>query len=115
MSKITTKVRKIQVALLFLGLISITACTDSEDKEDEVKSVDKKSSIETELSVQHIDTADVLITKHKIWKNNQLFKEIIKRDTIPGLGDTLQVMEDESGSEHNAVVKKDYEFYITVQ
>lgn len=115
MSKITIKVRKIQIALLLLSLMSVTACSNSESKEDQVENVDKKSAIETELSVQHIDTADVLITKHKIWKNNKLFKEIINRDTIPSLGDTLQIVEDESGNEHDAKVKKDYEFYITVQ
>ncbi|WP_230634015.1 hypothetical protein [Chryseobacterium sp. LC2016-29] len=115
MSKITIKVRKIQIALLFFSLMGIAACNDSEPKEDEVKDIDKTSAIETELSVQHIDTADVLVTKHKIWKNNKLFKEIIKRDTIPSLGDTLQTVEDEAGNEHNAKVKKDYEFYITVQ
>lgn len=95
--------------------MSIIACNDSESKEDEVESVDKKSAIETELSVQHIDSADVLVTKHKIWKNNKLFKEIIKRDTIPSLGDTLQAVEDEAQNEHIAKVKKEYEFYITVQ
>lgn len=110
-----TKVRKIQIALLLFGLMSITACDDSESKEDEVENVDKKSAIETELSVQHIDSADVLVTKHKIWKNNKLFKEIIKRDTIPSLGDTLQAVEDEAENEHIAKVKKEYEFYITVQ
>lgn len=110
-----TKVRKIQIALLFLGLMSVTACDESEQKEDEVENVDKKSAIETELSVNHIDSADVLVTKHKIWKNNKLFKEIIKRDTIPSLGDTLQTVEDEAGNEKKAQVKKDYEFYITVQ
>ncbi|WP_162087734.1 hypothetical protein [Chryseobacterium aquaeductus] len=107
--------RKIQIALLLLSLMSVTACNEGESKEDEVENVDKKSAIETELSVQHIDTADVLVTKHKIWKNNKLFKQIIKRDTIPNLGDTLQIVEDESGNEHNTKVKKDYEFYITVQ
>lgn len=115
MSKIITKVRKIQITFLFLGLMGVTACNDKESKEDEVNSVDKKSAIETELSVQHIDTADVLITKHKIWKNNKLFKEIVKRDTIPSLGDTLQIVEDENGNENDVKVKKDYEFYITVQ
>lgn len=95
--------------------MSVTACNDNEYKEDEVNNVDKKSAIETELSIQHIDTADVLITKHKIWKNNKLFKEIIKRDTIPSLGDTLQIVEDEAGNEHDTKVKKEYEFYITVQ
>ncbi|MBD3905014.1 hypothetical protein NAL32_09500 [Chryseobacterium sp. Ch-15] len=107
--------RKIQIALLFFSLMNIAACNDSESKEDEVKDIDKRSAIETELSVQHIDTADVLITKHKIWKNNKLFKEIIKRDTIPSLGDTLQTVEDEAENERIAKVKKDYEFYITVQ
>ncbi len=107
--------RKIQITFLFLGLMSVIACNENEVKSDEVNSVDKKSSIETQLSVQHIDTIDILITKHKIWKNNKLFKEIIKRDTIPSLGDTLQVVEDANGEEHNTKVKKDYEFYITVQ
>jgi len=108
-------VRKIKFALLFLSFLSIISCKDGEYKEDEVQNVDKKSAIETQLSVKHIDTADVLVTKYKIWKNNKLFKEIVKRDTIPSLGDTMQVVEDESGNEHNAKVKKDYEFYITVQ
>lgn len=115
MSKITIKVRKIQIALLLLSLMTVTACSDTEPKEDEVENVDKKSAIETVLSVKHIDNADVLVTKHKIWKDNKLFKEIIKRDTIPSLGDTLQIVEDEGGNEKNAKVKKDYEFYITVQ
>lgn len=115
MSKIVSKVRKIQIALMFLGFVSIMSCTGGDSKEDEVESIDKKSAIETELSVQHMDTADVLITRHKIWKNNKLFREIIKRDTIPALGDTLQVVNDEAGNEHRTNVKKDYEFYITVQ
>ncbi|MBD8082954.1 hypothetical protein [Chryseobacterium caseinilyticum] len=107
--------RKFKLCLLIFGLMTVTACDETEEKEDEVQNVDKKSSVETELSVQHIDTADVLITKHKIWKDNKLFREIIKRDTIPALGDSLQVVEDENGNEHSTKVKKDYEFYITVQ
>ena len=115
MSKITIKVRKIKIGLLFLGFVGVAACNDKEYKEDEVETVDKNSAIETELSVEHIADADVLVTKHKIWKNNKLFKEIIKRDTIPSLGDTLQTVEDENGNEREAKVKKEYEFYITVQ
>ncbi|MCY0975977.1 hypothetical protein PGH12_13180 [Chryseobacterium wangxinyae] len=107
--------RKIQIALLFFVPMSFIACNESETKEDEVKNVDKKSAIETVLSVKHIDSADVLVTKHKIWKNNKLFKEIVKTDTIPSLGDTLQIVEEENGNEHNTKIKKDYEFYITVQ
>lgn len=107
--------RKIKIAILLSGLMITSACEEKEYKEDEVNSVDKKSAVETELSVQHIDSADVLVTKHKIWKDNKLFKEIIKRDTIPALGDSLQTIEDENGNEHTTNVKKDYEFYITVQ
>ena len=115
MQKNITKVRKFKFCLLIFGLMTATACNDTEEKEDEVQNVDKKSSVETVLSVQHIDTADVLVTRHKIWKDNKLFKEIIKRDTIPALGDSLQMVEDASGKEHSTKVKKDYEFYITVQ
>ena len=107
--------RKINIVILLSGFLITTACKEKEYKEDQVNSVDKKSAIETELSVQHIDSVDVLVTKHKIWKDNKLFKEIIRRDTIPALGDSLQIVEDESGNEHNTKVKKDYEFYITVQ
>ncbi|MEG2335144.1 hypothetical protein [Chryseobacterium sp.] len=107
--------RKFKLGLLFFSLMMIMGCKESEEKEDEVQNVDKKASVETELSVQHIDSADVLITKHKIWKDNKLFKEIIKKDTIPSLGDSLQLVEDANGNEHNIKVKKDYEFYITVQ
>jgi len=106
--------KRIQITFLLL-LIGIIACEEKEYKEDEVNSIDKKASIETELSVQHIDTADVLITRHKIWKDKKLFKEIIKRDTIPSLGDTLMESEDKNGVVHKDHTRKDYEFYITVQ
>lgn len=100
------------LVLMILG--SLFSC-EKEKKEDAVTSVNKKEAIETELSVEHIDSADVLITKHKVWKDNKLVKEIIKKDTIPSLGDTLQTSEDKDGNAHTGKTKKDYEFYITVQ
>lgn len=96
-------------------LAGVSSCNEKEYKEDEVNSIDTKASIETELSVEHIDTADILVTRHKIWKDKKLFKEIIKRDTIPNLGDTLMETEDKEGVIHQVNTKKDYEFYITVQ
>lgn len=95
-------------------MLSLHSCNE-EYKEDEVSNIDKNAAIETELSVKHINTADILITKHKIWKNNKLFREIIKTDTIPALGDTLISGEDKDGYDQTAKTKKDYEFYITVQ
>lgn len=104
-----------KLSLLFLVSLVLGACNSKESKEDLVEKVNKNAAIETELSVQHIDTADVLITKHKIWKSNKLFKEIITKDTIPSLGDSLRKVEDKDGKIHEVQAKKDYEFYITVQ
>lgn len=109
------KVRKIEQISLLILLAGLVSCNEKENKEDEVSTADKKASIETVLSVQHAGASDILVTKHKVWKNNKLLKEIIKKDTIPALGDSLQTVEDENGNEHKALVKKDYEFYITVQ
>lgn len=105
--------KKIKLCLLSVGIMAFTAC--KKEKEDEVNTVNKRGSIETVLSVEHLDTADILITKHKIWKDKKLFKEIVKKDTIPSLGDTLVGGEDSDGNDHIAKTKKDYEFFITVQ
>lgn len=105
--------KKIKLSLLLIGVLAFIAC--EKEKEDAVNSVDKSGSIETELSVEHLNTADILITRHKIWKNKKLFKEIVKKDTIPSLGDTLVGGEDSDGNNHIAKTKKDYEFFITVQ
>ncbi len=105
--------KKIKLSLLLIGVLAFTAC--EKEKEDAVNGVDKTGSIETELSVEHLDTADILITKHKIWKDKKLFKEIVKKDTIPSLGDTLVGGEDNDGNSHIVKTKKDYEFFITVQ
>ncbi|MDR2234645.1 MAG: hypothetical protein LBE92_00835 [Chryseobacterium sp.] len=106
--------KKFKGCLLLAGILAFTAAC-KEEKEDEVEQVNRKGAVETQLSVDHIDHADVLITKHKIWKDNNLFKEIIKRDTIPSLGDTLVGGEDSNGDNRIAKTKKDYEFFITVQ
>lgn len=105
--------KKIKLSLLLIGVLAFTAC--EKEKEDAVNGVDKTGSIETELSVEHLDTADILITKHKIWKDKKLFKEIVKKDTIPSLGDTLVGGEDNDDNSHIVKTKKDYEFFITVQ
>ncbi len=97
-----------------LGICILQSC-NSEKKEELISNVNKNGAVETVLAVEHIDTADVLVTKHKIWKNNKLYKEIIQRDTIASLGDTVQSHEDKDGVIRPKSVKKDYEFYITVQ
>lgn len=96
--------------------LAIISCNKSKEyKNDEVNSVDRKASIETQLSVRHDSASDILITKHKIWKNEQLAKEITTYDTIPSLGDTIIEAAHISGGSATGKAKKDYEFYITVQ
>ncbi|WP_148043557.1 MULTISPECIES: hypothetical protein [unclassified Chryseobacterium] len=107
--------RKFKFYFLSLGMLLLASCGEKESNEDSVNTVDKNASIETELSVQHLNTEDVLITKHKIWNKSKLVKEIIKRDTIPGLGDTVTTTEDAMGNVVTGRIQKDYEFYITVQ
>lgn len=105
------KIRRVCTAL---PVLLILACNSTESTDETVQSVPKKSSIETEVSVKHLDSADVLVTHHKVWVNNSMAREIISKDTIPSLGDTLVTVE-QNGSSAQHTTKKDYEFYITVQ
>ncbi len=105
------KIRRLTSALPILLMFS---CNNTESTDDTVQSVQKNASIETEVSVQHADSADILVTRHKVWVNNSLAREIINMDTIPALGDTLVTVE-QNGNTMQQSTKKDYEFYITVQ
>lgn len=101
--------------LAVLSVLILVSCGGNENPEDQVNQVDKNGSVETVLSVQHSDSSDILVTKHRIWKNHRLLREIVKKDTIPALGDTVEVVEDGNGSFQQANIKKEYQFFITVQ
>lgn len=100
--------------MLMAALVFLSACKEELAPEDAVTSVSKNGSVETVVSVEHADSADILVTKHKVWVKNSLVKEITERDTIPVLGDTVVTITN-NGNEVQQTVKKDYEFYITVQ
>lgn len=102
-------------ALCSVGISCSKNKENKEYKSDEVNSVDRKASIETQLSVKHDSASDILITRHKIWKDGQLAKEITTYDTLPSLGDTLIEAAHVSGGTATGKTKRDYEFYITVQ
>lgn len=95
-------------------LLLLNSCTEEVSTEDEVQSVSKNGSVETIVSIEHADSISILVTKHKVWVKNSLAREITKRDTIPTLGDTT-ISVNENGTEIPKTIKKDYEFYITVQ
>lgn len=99
-----------------LILISfLFASCDENKNEDIVNEPNKDGSIETVVSVKHEKDFDILTTTHKIWVKNNLDKTLIKVDTLKSLGTTLAEGEDEDGNTKKSVVKKDYEFYITVK
>ncbi len=104
---------------LTVAIVAITffaaACKD-EAKEDVTNDVNKSGSVETAVTVEHADsTHDVLVTKHKVWRNFSEYKTIEYRDTIPALGETNTEAENADGDKKSVQVKKDYEIFITVK
>jgi hypothetical protein len=92
----------------------VVACNDK--NEDVTNAVNKSGSVETAVHIAHIDSAsDELITTHKVWVKNNVFKTVEYRDTIPALGTEDRVAENKDGDTKNVSVKKDYEIYITVK
>jgi hypothetical protein len=102
-------------SLLLAVTIFVTSCSEDEEK-DLVNEVNKNGSIETSVSVNHLDsTHDLLVTKHVVWTNGNTSKIIINNDTIPALGSAMTEAEDEKGEAKNAMAKKGYEIFITVK
>ncbi|MFL9485661.1 hypothetical protein ACI6Q2_22960 [Chitinophagaceae bacterium LWZ2-11] len=101
--------------LLAIAVISFAACGDDK-KQDVTESVNKNGSIETSVTVEHVDsTHDVLVTTHKVWANFNEFKTIVYQDTIPALGTVNTTAENADGDTKKVAVKKDYEIFITVK
>ncbi len=99
--------------VLFMSLLVLASCDNpkEETNNDVVKEPNKNGSIETVVSVKHDSLYDLLTTTHKVWLKGSIQKTLIKVDTLQSLGDTLK--EDDKGNKKS--LKKDYEFYITVQ
>jgi hypothetical protein len=110
-----TMKKYITTPLLLAVIIFTTSCSEDEEK-DLVNEVNKNGSIETSVSVNHLDsTHDLLVTKHTVWTNGSTSKTIINNDTIPALGSAMVEAEDEKGEAKNAIAKKAYEIFITVK
>ncbi len=98
----------------FIALTVLASCSD--DKQDVTQEVNKSGSIETAVSVQHVDSAhDVVVTSHKVWVNNAVYKSILHTDTVPSLGIENTEAENADGDKKNVQVPKDYEIFITVK
>lgn len=110
------KMKPIVLVILAGALLLMLSCKDKKSNEDVTNEVNKAGSIESSVTVQHADSLhDVLVTTHKVWNNNQAYKTIEYRDTIPALGTEHANAENEDGDTKNVAVKKDYEIFITVK
>lgn len=109
------KMNKLKSHLLLASLVIVFFACNNEN-EDVTDSVNKSGSVETAVQVIHIDSLhDELVTTHKVWVKNTVFKTLEYRDTIPALGTENTVAENEDGDTKNVSLKKDYEIYITVK
>jgi hypothetical protein len=105
--------------LLFsLGLLCmLVACDDdAKQNEDITNDVNKDGSVETSVAVKHVDSLrDVVVTTHKVWYLYNEWKTIVHYDTVPALGATHKIAENEAGDEKMVSLQKEYEIFITVK
>ena len=114
------KARAIIAVLVILLIIAvgviIASSADPSPKEDEGAIVDKNGSVETAISVQHADSAhDVILSSHKVWVKDSIYRTIIHRDTVPALDSLTTEAESGGGDTSSVRVKKDYQLFITVK
>ncbi len=104
------------VLVIIAGALLLMISCGKEKNEDVTNEINKNGSVESAISVQHLDSLhDVLITKHQVWTNSVTSKVIEYRDTIPALGTEHTTAENAEGDSKEVSVKKDYEIFITVK
>jgi hypothetical protein len=101
---------------IFIALVSmsLSSCGDTppQPKEDQVQAqgIDKDGAVITEITTERSNKGfDVIVTKHVVWNNNLLAKEVTHRDTVPALGKMPKAAGDTTN------VDKHYAFYITAK
>ncbi len=107
---------KIGLALLLVYALSFTFTScEEQQNEDIVKAPNTDGSIETILKVNHHEKFDVLTAQYTVWVKGKVSKIITTNDTLPSLGSTTQVGENDNGDTKSVTLPKNYELYITVK
>ncbi len=110
------KTKRISIIIALLACISIFYSCKEKENEDLTPSVNKNGSVETSVTVEHLDNVnDVLVTKHAVWFKGSQVKSFEYRDTVPALGEENTIAENSTGDKKEVLVKKDYEIFITVK
>jgi hypothetical protein len=103
-------------SIITIVLMTLFVSCDDDKSEDLTDTINKNGSIESDISVRHLDSLhDILVTKHQVWTNYNTSKFIEYFDTIPALGLEHTMAENEDGDSKPVDVKKDYEIFITVK
>lgn len=83
---------------------------------DQTQYVDKRGSVETSVSVQHVDrTHDVILTSHRVWVKDTSYAMLYHRDTIPALDSVATEAGNDNGDSKFVMVQRDYQLFITVK
>lgn len=98
--------------LMLCVLFLVSACSS---KEPAVATLKKDKTIDVTFETQKLgDTCVLLLTHQNVYVRGNLVKTVIKRDTLPALGDSIQTVE-EDGNEKQVRLPKEYEFFVTVK
>lgn len=101
--------------LLVAAPLLLLSCSE-EENEDITNTVNRNGAVESSIEVLPLNNdAQVLLTKHKVWVSDSVFKIIEYRDTLPGLGTQIAAAENNEGDQQYVPVSKDYEIFITVK
>jgi hypothetical protein len=101
--------------LLLLFSITVFILASCAEKEPAIAALQKNHSIEVSMETKRMgDTAVVLFTKQNVYIKGVLVKTILKTDTLPSPGDTIQTVES-GDTVKNVRVPKEFEFFVTVK
>ncbi|MEI6821430.1 MAG: hypothetical protein WCL51_05815 [Bacteroidota bacterium] len=103
------KITVLVMSSIFTALL--ISCSSNDDK---TKEVSKDGSVETIMTVDHLnDSLDLIHTTYNVWVKYALVNKFVHTDTIPALGTTVE--KDDDGNVTGLPYKKDYELFITVK
>ena len=108
------KTNKLFYALAIV--LAMVSCSSSNTNEDKVRSLDKDGSLETIMSVDHLnDSLDILKIHTHVWVKGELHKTNLKIDTIPALGMTRDTVRTNDDQDSIVDLKKKYQVFFTMQ
>lgn len=99
--------------VMAIAAIVFTSCEPQ--NEDIVKTPSTDGSVEVQISTASTDKYDLLTIEKIVWVKGKIQKTHKSVDTIPSLGNTKEIGENEQGETKELVVPKKYELYITVK